>query len=256
MTAFTTDARHTTDFPCKEEHHMVGVFKRARVFSLFSLMVLFMLLPPWAAIRGNENHAQAEAHITSGASGSLTLHTSQVARKSREPLVNKSADQPVEPNPVEESSWIRSVSVPNIFSYDVVQQPESDPYYVSSSSDLVTEFGLAKKYGTIGLVAHNNLAGTLFTNLDLGQEIQIVYTDGHTDRYTVSAIYRFRALQPANTESQFVDLASEEVFTANELFERMYTGSPHVTFQTCIYGDGNPSWGRFFAVATPVAGTQ
>ncbi len=31
-----------------------------------------------------------------------------------------------------------------------------------------------------------------------------------------------------------------------------YTGAGHVTFQTCIIKDGNPSWGRFFVTAIPI----
>jgi hypothetical protein len=126
-------------------------------------------------------------------------------------------------------------------------------YYVSSSRNLVTEFGLARKYGTIGLVAHNNLAGSLFKDLLLGDEIRIVYKDGHTARYTVSAIYRFRALEPTNIESRFVDLDSKKIYSATELFQRMYTGTPHLTFQTCIYASGNSSWGRLFVIALPAA---
>jgi hypothetical protein len=139
-----------------------------------------------------------------------------------------------------------------MFSYAVVQQPQDNPYYVSSEKDLVTEFGLAKEYGNIGLMAHNDLAGYLFSDLYLGQEIHVNYNDGHTDRYTVSAIYRFRALEPNKTESRFVDLDSENAFTAYELFEKMYTGERHVTLQTCIYAHGNKSWGRLFVIALPV----
>jgi hypothetical protein len=141
--------------------------------------------------------------------------------------------------------------VPNLFSYDIVQQPESDPYYVSPSSNLITEFGLAKQYGTIGLIAHNNLAGSLFKDLNLGQEVYIVHESRHTDRYIVSAIYRFQALESTNPESHFVNLDSGEILTASEVFTQMYTGSPHLTFQTCINARGDASWGRLFVIAVP-----
>jgi hypothetical protein len=150
------------------------------------------------------------------------------------------------------SKLISSVLVPDTFSYAVVQQPENNPYYVSSSKDLVTEFGLARQYNNIGLIAHNNLAGNLFKQLSIGQEIHIVYDDGHVDRYTVSSVYRFRALEPKDTNSQFIDLDSGTIYSASELFERMYTGPRHVTFQTCINASGDLSWGRLFVIAVPV----
>jgi len=256
MTSLSTNAHHTLHSPVGKGYNMVGVFKHARVFFLIGLIFLFMFVPPLASMHGNGNPTQTHGFKKAVVNSIRTFHLNQDGKKRKDPLVKKFAGQSVKPDHDEETRWIRSVSVPNMFSYDIVQQPESDPYYVSSSNNLVTEFSLAREHGTIGLVAHNNLAGNLFNDLVLGQEIQIVYTDGHTDRYTVSAIYRFRALEPTNTESQFVDLDSKEVFTATELFERMYTGAPHVTFQTCIYASGDPSWGRFFAVAIPMAGTE
>lgn len=147
---------------------------------------------------------------------------------------------------------IRSVLVPHAFSYAVVQQPEDEPYYVSSESDLVTEFGLAREHNSIGLLAHNNLAGNSFKYLKLGQEIYIVEKNGKTERYTVSAIYRFQALESSETGSHFVDLKSGKTLTASDVFTQMYTGAPHLTFQTCIYAKGNASWGRLFVIATPV----
>lgn len=146
---------------------------------------------------------------------------------------------------------ISSVRVPNMFSYAVVQQPENDPYYVSSSSKLVTEFGMARQYNNIGLIAHNNLAGSLFKDLTLGQEIYITHQDSHADRYIVSAIYRFQALEPDKVESRFKNLDSGQILDASELFNQMYTGAPHLTFQTCIEALGNPSWGRLFVIAVP-----
>jgi hypothetical protein len=155
----------------------------------------------------------------------------------------------------QESKLIRRVFVPRAFSYAVVQQPEGNPYYVSKAKDLVTEFSLPKRYGVIGLMAHNHLAGNQFERLTLGQEIQIDYEDGHTDRYIVSEITRFRALEPTNPDSLFEDLESGTILSAAELFDRMYTGAPHVTFQTCIYSSGDNSWGRLFVIATPATAT-
>ena len=146
---------------------------------------------------------------------------------------------------------IRSVLVPQAFSFNVVQQPESNPYYVSSAKELVTEFRLARQHNNIGLLAHNNLAGSKFNALALGQKIYVIHEDGHKDRYTVSAIHRFKALESTKTESRFVDLDTSQTYSASEVFFQMYTGDPHLTFQTCIEAEGDASWGRLFVIATP-----
>jgi len=151
---------------------------------------------------------------------------------------------------------VRSVLVANAFSYPVVQQPEGEPFYVSDSRDLLTEFSLAKPYGNLGLMAHNNLAGQSFGNLELGQIIYINYSDGQSDRYTITHIYRFHALEPTKTDSLFIDLDSQKLLTATELFEKMYTGPQHLTFQTCIAARGDPSWGRLFVIASPIANAE
>jgi hypothetical protein len=39
--------------------------------------------------------------------------------------------------------------------------------------------------------------------------------------------------------------------SSTDLFNQMYTGGNKVVFQTCIYANGNWSWGRLFVTATP-----
>lgn len=248
MTSSSTNARHNIDSPVGKGYNMVGVFKYVRILSFMSLMLLSAFVPPSAAMQGNSSRYQPQGPDKLGVDNSVVFPPGQTGKNS--------ADQSTKPIVDENTRSIRSVSVPKLFSYAVVQQPEDKPYYVSSSKSLVTEFGLAKKYGTIGLLAHNNLAGKSFKYLNLGQEISIVHKDGHPERYIVSAIYRFQALESTNTESRFVDLDSKEVLTATELFNKMYTGEPHLTFQTCIYAKGDPSWGRLFVIAVPVAETE
>ena len=148
---------------------------------------------------------------------------------------------------------LSSVLVLHAFDFPVIQQPAGDAVYVSSSDNLVTEFKPAKKYGNIGLLAHNQLAGKFFKDLYIGEEVRIIYQDGHSERYAVSQILRFRALNPTSTRSRFVDLNTGEILSANEVFATMYMGAPHVTFQTCIYSNGDFSWGRLFVIATPVS---
>ena len=249
MIRFSTNPRHNLDSP-------VGVFQYVRILSFISLILLSAFVPPSAAIPGISTFDQPQGLDKLGVDNSVAFPAGQPIEKRKAPLVKNSTDQAIKPIVDENTSLIRSVSAPKIFSYDVVQQPENDPFSVSSSKHLVTEFGLAKQYGTIGLLAHNNLAGKSFKYLNLGQEIYIVHKDGHPERYIVSAIYRFQALESTDTESRFVDLDSKKILTATELFNKMYTGAPHLTFQTCICARGDPSWGRLFVIALPAAESQ
>lgn len=161
--------------------------------------------------------------------------------------------QALRPANEDDSNTIASIFVPNLFFYSVVQQPENDPGFVSPLENVITEFGLPQNYGNIGLLAHNYLAGETFEGLSIGQEIYLFYEDGHADRYTVSQIFRFRAFEPNDTNSRFEDLSTGETLSASEVFTEMYAGEAHLTLQTCIYANGDYSWGRLFVIALPDA---
>lgn len=231
---------------------MAGAFKHTRVFSFIGLMVLLTFVQPSITLSSPPELELAQEPEKVGVSHAVAFPSSELLKSRTEPRVKVPADRSIEPVLQEETKWVHRVTVPDLFSYNVIQQPQDKPYFVSSERDLVTEFSLPKKYGNIGLVAHNDLAGNLFSRLNVGQQIHVTYQDGHTDQYTVNAIYRYRALEPTKTESQFVDLASEKVYSASEVFVQMYTGESHLTLQTCIYADGDKSWGRLFVIAIPV----
>jgi hypothetical protein len=150
------------------------------------------------------------------------------------------------------SNGVRGVYVPGLMAYAVVQQPASNPGYVSTRANTVTQFGMAASSGVTGLLAHNYLAGRSFAGLTGGQEVWIVYGDGSVKKYAVSAVYQYQALDPTNPSSNFVDLNSGAQVSANNLYGQMYMGANHVTFQTCILRNGNSSWGRLFVIATPI----
>ncbi len=153
-----------------------------------------------------------------------------------------------------------SVSVQGVFSYEIVQQPARNPGFVSSESDKITQFGLATKFGSTGLLAHNYLVGKEFFNVSVGDLVEIAYTDGKTKTYIVKEIQRYQALQPNSPYSDFVDLnpsnnvsqKSKPQLTATQLFNRVYAVKGRVIFQTCITANGNDSWGRLFIVAVSV----
>jgi hypothetical protein len=148
---------------------------------------------------------------------------------------------------------VRGIYVNDVLALRVVQQPTGSPDFVSSLSGTATQFGLAADHGVIGLLAHNYRAGSTFFNLVEGQEVKIIYGDGTVEEYEISNILRYQALKPNSVTSDFVDLDTNETLSALEVFAKVYSGSHHVTLQTCIKKYGNLSWGRLFVIATPIS---
>ncbi len=146
---------------------------------------------------------------------------------------------------------LRGVYVPGVLAFPVVQQPVGNAGYVSLNDGEITQFGMPTQFGNIGLLAHNNLSGRYFSQLASGQEVRLVYGDGKVEYFVVTQIFSFQALEPTNLFSKFRDMGTAETLTAEQLFGKAYRGSRHVTFQTCIAANGEPSWGRLFVVAAP-----
>ncbi len=146
---------------------------------------------------------------------------------------------------------LRGVYADGLLALQVVQQPSSNAGYVSTADNTATQFGLAAQFGNIGLLAHDYLSGQYFSQIGLGEKIDLIYGDGRIEGFRVSHIYRYQAESPFSVASNFIDLDSHEYLTANGLFNKVYRGSRHVTFQTCILKDGNSSWGRLFVIADP-----
>jgi hypothetical protein len=147
---------------------------------------------------------------------------------------------------------IRGVYVQDVMALRVVQQPADQPAFVSATQGTVTQFAMATNSGITGLLAHNFASGKLFSNLAVGNKVDVVYGDGSVKSYVVSKVLRFQALQPTSPSSNFVNLDTGENLTASGLFSQVYSGSHHVTFQTCIQEGAVDSWGRLFVVAEPV----
>lgn len=139
------------------------------------------------------------------------------------------------------------------FALQIVQQPSSNPGFVSSEPEVVTQFALASQYGSIGLLAHNTAAGDYFDLLQTGQKITLVYGDGHLKSYRVSQIRQFQALLPTNPYSNFKELtAPDKILSVETLFYQIYQSNGNLILQTCIEKDGESSWGRLFVIAAPI----
>ncbi len=147
---------------------------------------------------------------------------------------------------------VRGVYVDQVLAYQVIQQPSYNGAYVSDKDGIVTEFSAARQNGNVGLLAHNTLAGKLFSNLKPGQYVTLVYGDGKTETFVITQILRYAALSPYSATSEFKNLDTNTNITASQLFSNAYTGSRHVTFQTCIEYNGNLSGGRLFVIAVPL----
>ena len=148
---------------------------------------------------------------------------------------------------------LRGIYIPGVLAADVVGQPAGMDDFVSPWDNILTQFNLASRMGSIGLLAHNNLAGKTFPSLKIGQEIYLVYGDGYVAPFVVSEIFRYQASDPDSTSSSFIDLEDGGLLTSSELFAKVYDRSGQLIFQTCIAAGGTLSWGRLFIIAKPSA---
>lgn len=150
-------------------------------------------------------------------------------------------------------STLRGVYVQGVMAYAIDQQPSASPGYVSTSPNKVTQFKMASTMGNLGLLAHNYLAGASFSQLKKGDTITLVFGDGRTQGFVVEDILQYQALSPLSPYSNFTDLGTRELLTAEQLFSKVYRGEFHLTLQTCIENEGNLSWGRLFIIAKPIS---
>jgi hypothetical protein len=152
-----------------------------------------------------------------------------------------------------QGNTVAGVYVPGVLALPVDQQPKDNAGFVTRESDQVTQFNLAGRYGTVGILAHNDLAGAEFSAIQLNQSAIVVYGDGHENYYRTTEIQKYQALSPTSTFSDFINLdGSGERLTAGNLFTRIYGPGKRLVFQTCIDAHGDSSWGRLFIIAEPV----
>ncbi len=149
--------------------------------------------------------------------------------------------------------FIRGIYVKDVLANEIVQQPPGNPGYISREVDTVTQFGLASQFGTIGLLAHNSIAGIAFFNIVAGDIIYLIQSTGELKAYSVSEIQRYQALIPTSQYSDFVNLNDpQSVISAQTLFLRTYGRGGVLVLQTCIEEAGESSWGRLFIIAEPL----
>jgi len=133
----------------------------------------------------------------------------------------------------------------------VVEQPEGRPEFVSTISNTATSFQLAAKYGNIGLVAHNYLGGRLFHDVNIGDDVHVMDGFGRTRIYQIKEMLEYQAINPRDTRTNFIDLQTNQLCSAADVFKRVYKGKHHLVLQTCIKKGSNEEWGRKFVIAYP-----
>lgn len=147
---------------------------------------------------------------------------------------------------------VRGVYVEGVLALPVIEQPEGQSGFVSREMGVITQFRSAAQRGVTGLLAHNYLSGMEFYNLEVGQEVVIVYGDGSLRRYRIISERAFQKLVPSSSKSDYIDLETGEQLTTSQVFNKYYSGDHHVTFQTCLQNRGLSNWGLTFWVAVPI----
>lgn len=145
------------------------------------------------------------------------------------------------------------VAAEGSFDLPIIQQPGDNPIYVAGGADVITQFGKPAQEGVTGLLAHNYRSGKEFYGLTLGQRITVYYGGDVTRAYQVTSIQRFQKVDHTDIYSDLIDLETNARVSSTEVYNRFYAGSPHVTFQTCLEGEGYLDWGLYFVVAEPLA---
>lgn len=149
------------------------------------------------------------------------------------------------------TSDVAKVSVDTVFEYNVVQQPKNNPAFVSEEKGKLTQFRMAAQYGSLGLLAHNYLAGAPFEQVKVGDLVNVTYADGSVKTFQVEQTMRYQALTPTSPYSKFVDLQTNKTLTVNDVFAATYGVKNRLVLQTCIEKNKEPSWGRLFIIAVP-----
>jgi hypothetical protein len=232
-----TSLRGLVKQKCKRERFVVG-FLFSIVFLFVSLFILLNPQPVQAALTTLDHSSDGSQRLALQATGEIsTLNLSEL----------------IPPTDIVDSEQVVGVYAPGLFVLPVVQQPVDKPWFVSSESNIITQFRLASDYGSMGFLAHNTLAGSFFTGLEIGREVWVILGDGDSRRYVVGEIRSYQALDPVNPYSSFRPANGRgKDLSSTDLFNLIYAVPNRVVFQTCIERDGDQNWGRYFVIAYPV----
>jgi hypothetical protein len=147
---------------------------------------------------------------------------------------------------------ITGVYAPGVGHYSVVQQASDNDIHVSPVGGVLTQYHRPAAGGVIGLLAHNFAAGAGFDRFQPGDRVYLIYGDGAIQNYRLTGTLRYQAADPDNAYTDLIDLADGRVQSADTVYRRVYTGTPHLVLQTCLEGNGDLNWGRLFLLAEKI----
>lgn len=147
---------------------------------------------------------------------------------------------------------VKGIYVQDVLALPVLPQPSAQPNFVHEQPQIATQYYYASAFGSLGIIAHNHLAGKYFFDLEIGQIVQVVYGDGLVERYLLQEIHYYRAINPHKDATDFIDLQTHEFASASSVFSAMYGKSGRLVLQTCIAQPGENSWGRLFLIGIPL----
>ena len=151
-----------------------------------------------------------------------------------------------------EADRITGLYVPEIGGFYVVQQPAGSDGIVSSVEGVLTQFLRPASGRVIGLLAHNYASGIWFERFKTGSLLYVVFGDGRKEIYRLTVKEQFQAVNGNSPTSDFINLSTGETSTADEVYQQMYAGKPHLTLQTCIEQGDDLNWGRLFLTGRSV----
>ena len=123
--------------------------------------------------------------------------------------------------------------------------PSQGLYSVTDRADAVTYYQLAHiNEGADVILAHENLAGAAFAELETGDMIRVGYPDG-VRLYQVKELQRYTATDPRSVYSYFKRDGLS--FSSVELVALLYVPD-RLILQTCY----DNARGRLFVIAEPV----
>lgn len=156
-----------------------------------------------------------------------------------------------------EGCWGREIVAPQFLiigdaRLSVQQQPKDNPEFVTQDSGKVSQFQPANEYGVLGIIAHNYLEGARFLKLTVDREVVMTGSElNEIQIVRIKGIYRYQALDPDSSYSEFIELGHNKKLSSSEVFLRHYVDTDQadpakVTLQTCFEIDGKSNAGRVF----------
>jgi hypothetical protein len=148
-----------------------------------------------------------------------------------------------------EADRITGLFVPGFGGFYVVQQSDGAYGSISPAEGVLTQFMRPASGRVIGLLAHNYAAGVWFNRFEKGDLLYVLFGDGRQEIYQLTSLEKYQALDGESSTSDFIDLKSGVTRSANQVYQMVYSGKPHLTLQTCIQKGDDLNWGRLFLVA-------